>query len=97
MTLIPFIGIDEVQDIQAERTQHLIGLLQRKEAFALQNIMDMRLRHPGQAGEAPFGDCAAPYAFPEFTNETMLQMFEIHGKLPLRAISDRNRVLRELP
>jgi hypothetical protein len=82
MALIPLVGIDEVQDIQAERPQDLVGFLQRKKAFALQNVMDMRLRYPGQAGESPLGDCAAPHALPEVAEETMLQMFEIHEKFP---------------
>ena len=94
--LIPLVGIDEVQDIQAEGPQHLVGFLQREEAFALQNVMDMRLGYPGQAGEPSLGDCAAPHALPEFAEETMLQMFEIHKKFP-RAISARNRVLGKLP
>jgi hypothetical protein len=53
MALIPLIGIDEVQDIQAEGAQHLVGFLQREGAFALQNVMDMRLGYPGQAGQTP--------------------------------------------
>src|ERR1035441_10813763 len=38
MALIPLVGIDEVQDIQAEGPQHLVGFLQREGAFALQNV-----------------------------------------------------------
>src|ERR1039458_9046067 len=80
IALIPLVGIDEIQEIQAERPQHLVGFLQREEAFALQNVMDMRLGYPNQAGQATLGDCAAPHALPEFAEETLLKMFEIHKK-----------------
>jgi hypothetical protein len=80
IALIPLVGIDEVQEIQAERPQHLVGFLQREEAFALQNVMDMRLGYPNQARQAALGDCAAPHALPEFAEETLLKMFEIHKK-----------------
>src|ERR1039458_10426509 len=96
MALIPLIGIDEVQDIQAEGAQHLVGFLQREGAFALQNVMDMRLGYPSQEGQAALGDCAVPYALPEFAEETLLQMLEIHKKFR-RAISGGNRVLMKLP
>jgi|ERR1039458_3100084 hypothetical protein len=92
MALIPLIGIDEVQDIHAEVAQDLVGFLQRKEAFALQNVMDMGLGYSDHAGEAPLRDSAAPNAFPEVAEETILQMFESHQKLP-RAIAGGNRVL----
>ena len=80
MALIPLVGIDEVQDIHAEGPQHLVGFLQREGAFALQNVMDMRLGYPNQARQAALGDCAAPHALPEFAEETLLKMFEIHKK-----------------
>ena len=95
MALIPLVGIDEVQQIHAERSQHLVGFCERKEAFALQNVMHMRLGYPGQAGETPLCDCAAPNALPEFAEETMFQVFEIHQEFP-RPIAGGNRVLGEL-
>jgi hypothetical protein len=82
MALIPLVGIDEVQDVQAEGPQNLVGFLQRKKAFALENVMNMRLRYPHQSGESSLGDCAAPHTFPEFAEQTMLQMFEIHQEFP---------------
>jgi len=82
MALIPLFGFDEVQHIQAEGPQHLVGFLQREEAFAFQNVMDMRLGYPGEAGESSLGDCAAPHALPELAEETTLQTFEIHEWSP---------------
>ena len=61
----PFGGFDQIESIQVEMAQNMVGGFDRKGPFSLQNIVNMGLRDANQASECPLGEFSAANTMPE--------------------------------
>jgi hypothetical protein len=74
---------DEVQDVEFEAEENLVGLLEGEDPLALQHIMKMRLGNARMLGQPAFGGLSAAYAAAEVLEKVLLKIVESHGKHPV--------------
>jgi hypothetical protein len=80
-------GFDQVEEVDAELMEDLVGHSHREEPFSSEHIMNVRLRNLGEAGEAAFGHFATADAMPYVQDETGMEKGKVHVRLLRKVIS----------
>jgi hypothetical protein len=73
-----FLRFEEIEEVDLEDAQNDVGGLQRKGAFAVENIMDMRLRKAREERQAALRELARADTLPEMIYEAALELQEVH-------------------
>jgi hypothetical protein len=86
-----FVGSEEFEEIDIQTAKDFICAFEGEETFAFEDVMEMRLRDAGGAGETAFSGFTAAHALAKIFHEPGTQNLEGHRK----AISQRNRAVPE--
>jgi len=75
---IPFPRVDQIEDVDAQVAHYLVGGLQRKGAFSVQDMVHVGLGDADHPSQGAFGEFAAANALAEQGNESLLELAKCH-------------------
>ena len=70
--------MNQPQNVDLQRTEHFVGLVDGKQTLSFQYIVKMRLGNSGNAGESPLGGGSTPYSLSEFVEQALLKFMKCH-------------------
>jgi hypothetical protein len=75
-------GGQQIHEVDLEALQELIGHIRGQKPGSFQHVMDMRLRDPGNAGQAAFAEFSVAHSGSDMGDEPHLEKPEVHWTKP---------------
>ena len=70
--------MEQIQYVHVEMKQDLVQTDQGESPLSSQNIMDMRLRNSGDAGQTALAQLAVADPFPQVSDQPPLELVKVH-------------------